>query len=382
LNNATDFICICCFKDATRNQNFGSTNVHLQYNHHLYVPNHLGAMPPIPLIPSSFLPPLPRSQNSFEPLSTTDLLAHIAVLRGLYIPPVHGGFEVSDCLLEDEDSSGQGHGRTGDNGESLSGAMDGLGLDVGSTAVDIPSNSSSSSDINNEQSREPSDEDESEEEEESREHLDPFERDWSEKWLNGVVRRAQGWLEENEPEDSDEVAQGVWRVMESILRDASAALAMMAGTSGMFPFYFSCFDRRWRWYRRKELMHSNGLLDPSSRLSTGSGPRARTESTTTQPPLKPSTLASSSYFPFVTRYFTNIASHVTPTTKYFTPISNLIKVTNQEAEKSTSSSRLTTRCTYGQSLVCRCTDLGLGNITREANGEISRSIRFIQCIRL
>jgi len=196
-------------------------------------------MPPIPLIPSSFLPHLPRSQNSFDPLSTTDLLAHIAVLRGLYIPPVHGGFEVSDCLLEDEDSSGRNFGRSNDDVEGMVGAMDGLGLDVGSAALNIPSSSSSSTrdgqDERNDQSGETSDEAESETEE-SREHLDPFERDWSEKWLNGVVRRAQGWLEENEPEDSDVVAQGEWKVMESILRDASAALAMMAGTSGMSHF--------------------------------------------------------------------------------------------------------------------------------------------------
>jgi len=206
-------------------------------------------MPPIPLIPSSFLPHLPRAQNSFEPLSTTDLLAHIAVLRGLYIPPVHGGFEVSDCLLEDEDSSGQGYGREFNNGEGLIGAMDGLGLDVGSTALDIPSSSSSmiGLDGRNENSRESSEEESEEEEEESREHLDPFERDWSEKWLNGVVRRAQGWLEENEPEDSDEVAQGKWKIMESVLRDASAALAMMAGTSGTFYLsLLSTSGRRWR----------------------------------------------------------------------------------------------------------------------------------------
>lgn len=193
-------------------------------------------MPPTPLIPSSFLPHLPRSQNSFEPLSTTDLLAHIAVLRGLYIPPVHGGFEVSDCLLEDEDSSGQDFGHRNEDVEGMVGAMDGLGLDIRSTAMDIPSNSSSSSNIHNGQSHETTDEEDSEEEE-SREHLDPFERDWSEKWLNGVVRRAQGWLEENESEDNDVVAQGEWKVMESILRDASAALAMMAGTSGMFYLY-------------------------------------------------------------------------------------------------------------------------------------------------
>jgi len=229
-------------------------------------------MPPTPLIPSSFLPHLPRSQNAFEPLSTTDLLAHIAVLRGLYIPPVHGGFEVSDCLLEDEDTSGQDFGRRNDDVEGMVGAMDGLGLDVGSTAMDIPSNSSSNSNIHNGRSDETSDEEESEEEEESREHLDPFERDWSEKWLNGVVRRAQGWLEENEPEDDDVVALGEWKVMESILRDASAALAMMAGTSGMFDLHFLCLDRTWRRYGRGELMDSYWLVNPPSCLSTRSGP--------------------------------------------------------------------------------------------------------------
>lgn len=202
-----------------------------------------GAMPP--LIPSSFLPHLPRSQNSFDPLSTADLLGHIAVLRGLYIPPVHGGFEVSDCLIDDngdEDGDIVADDRkranevedNGNAGIGLTGAMAGLGLHVGSTALDILSSSSSSS-INEHPNRTYSSEDtrSSEEEEESREHLDPFERDWSEKWLNGVVRRAQGWLEENEPEDHDIEAQKKWRIMEGILRDASAALAMMAGTSGM-----------------------------------------------------------------------------------------------------------------------------------------------------
>jgi hypothetical protein len=305
-----------------------------------------------PLIPSSFLPHLPRSQNSFDPLPTTDLLAHIAVLRGLYIPPVHGGFEVSDCLLEDEDSSGQDFGHRNDVGEGMVGAMDGLGLDVGSTAVEIPSNSSSSSNIRNGPSRVNSDEDESEEEEEeeSREHLDPFERDWSEKWLNGVVRRAQGWLEENEPEDSDQVAQGEWKVMESILRDASAALAMMAGTSGMLSSQFIMaigIEGVDGIEVPGELMDSYWLLNPSSRLSTRSSPRTRLESTTTQPPLEPSSLTSSPHFPLIPRNFTDIPSCIAPTTEHVATIANLIKVTDEEAEKSTSSSRLTTRRANG-----------------------------------
>ena len=202
-------------------------------------------MPPQSLIPSSFLPHLPRSQNAFDPLSTTDLVAHIGILRELYIPPVHGGFEVSDCLLEDEDDVAGSSGPIGalrcekrevEGSDGISERMDGLGLDVGSTARDIPSSSSSSSmkgyDRHNGQNQHV--EEEGYDEEESREHLDPFERDWSEKWLNGVVRRAQGWLEEHDTEDHEEV-HAEWKVMEGILRDASAALAMMAGTSGMSP---------------------------------------------------------------------------------------------------------------------------------------------------
>ena len=130
--------------------------------------------------------------------------------------------------------------REGEKSDGISERMDGLGLDVGSTARDIPTSSSSSS-LNGYDRHHGQDtrgeEEEGEEEEESREHLDPFERDWSEKWLNGVVRRAQGWLEEHDSENYAEV-HAEWKVMEGILRDASAALAMMAGTSGM-SFSFS-----------------------------------------------------------------------------------------------------------------------------------------------
>lgn len=147
------------------------------------------------------------------------------------MPPVHGGFEVSDCLLDDEDVAGQDHrvhngGRSGEDVDVINGNMAGLGLHLGSNAMDIPSTSSSSTNLRNNYDGI----DDSSEDEESREHLDPFERDWSEKWLNGIVRRAQGWLEEHEEEED---VQTEWKVMEGILKDASAALAMMAGTSGM-----------------------------------------------------------------------------------------------------------------------------------------------------
>lgn len=73
--------------------------------------------------------------------------------------------------------------------------------------------------------------------EESTAHLDPFEREWSERWLNGVVRRAQSWLGEQESmeelqhgDDSGAVIEP--RGVEAVLRDATAVLAMMAGTSG------------------------------------------------------------------------------------------------------------------------------------------------------
>jgi len=167
----------------------------------------------------------------------------------LYIPPVHGGFEVSDCLLEDEDAVGGEHKISKDgsvrHGEDLNGPMAGLGLNTGSIPLDIPSSSSSRNgnepNGHNDTLEESGEDDE---EEESREHLDPFERDWSEKWLNGVVRRAQGWLEENESDNHDEEGQVTWREMEGVLKDASAALAMMAGTSGMSPLLFAAIYRR------------------------------------------------------------------------------------------------------------------------------------------
>jgi hypothetical protein len=75
-------------------------------------------------------------------------------------------------------------------------------------------------------------------------------------------------------------------------------------------------------------MYSNGLTDPSSCLSTRPSPRTRLEDTSTKPPLKPSSLASSSYLPLVAGYITDIPTHSPPTAEYLTPISNLIKIPN------------------------------------------------------
>jgi hypothetical protein len=197
------------------------------------------------LIPSSFLPHLPRSQSSFEPLDTADLLAHIAILRELYVPPVHGGLDVRDCFYESEDedqvkrdltaTNGKMNGAKGEDSSGLEGGIAGLGLSINlespgtSSSKPIPTSRGYTGNNNSPEEEEQEEEEQYEdEEEESREHLDPFERDWSEKWLNGVVRRSQGWLEENE--ESGDV--GEIKEMESLLRDASAALAIMAGTSG------------------------------------------------------------------------------------------------------------------------------------------------------
>lgn len=136
-------------------------------------------------LPTQFLPHLPRTQSTYSPLRTVDLLAHIAVLRRLYVPPIHGGI-----------------------GQSVSNGAD------------------------------------SEIDEESVGHLDSFERDWAQKWLEGLFRRAQTWIEENDPEGSDEEGEestgdeyGLrMEEVEKVLSQATAALAMMAGTSGESPW--------------------------------------------------------------------------------------------------------------------------------------------------
>lgn len=204
---------------------------------------------PLPrdLLPTTFLPHLPRSKTSLEPLSSTILLGHIGILRELYIPPIHGGFQATDV---GHDSDVQVDRRTKVRARrfsaSLTDTMDSLGLgldlDLDSNGVAVAGAPAAATLLDSAIAEEDEQDDVSdgiasddeEREEEAAGHLDPFEREWAEKWLNGVVRRAQSWIEEHDDELEGEDAE-VLKEMEAILRDSTAVLAMMAGTSGKSP---------------------------------------------------------------------------------------------------------------------------------------------------
>lgn len=185
------------------------------------------------LIPSSFLPHLPKSRTSLFPLPTPDLLSHIAILKELHLPPIHGGLRPIDASHHDEDESEGESSKTAQKrarrfSAGLSETMEGLGLGLD---VPIPVGNGHSAHRSEPIWEESEDDDEEAEEEDAQTaHLDAFEREWSEKWLNGVVRRAQGWLEEHE--EAEGIDRRLVREMEVVLRDATAALAMMAGTTG------------------------------------------------------------------------------------------------------------------------------------------------------
>ncbi|WVQ65469.1 uncharacterized protein L199_003645 [Kwoniella botswanensis] len=178
------------------------------------------------LIPSSFLPPLPRSQYTLSPLHPADILARISILKELYLPPIHGGFTSTD-VFEDEEPEEKvvrSQKRERRFSAGLVETMESIGL-----GLDVPIEGTGNGlEVLEEEIT--SEEEEIIEEEQgdvdSQEHLDPFEREWAEKWLGGVMRRSQGWLEENEGGQIEEVKE-----VEMILRDATAVLAMMAGTS-------------------------------------------------------------------------------------------------------------------------------------------------------
>ena len=196
-------------------------------------------------LPSSFLPYLPRSPTSFHPLSPHDLLAHIAVLRELYLPPIHGGFDASDLHAiddnaEDEEISEVSRARQRRFSAGLAETIEGLGvglhLDVGHDTLNkVDEVVEDDLDVLSDDLRDDlsSEDDLDDFEGDDQGHLDPFERDWAEKWLSGLVRRSQGWIEEHEGEESGQDPIDMeQRDVEAVLRDATAVLAMMAGTSG------------------------------------------------------------------------------------------------------------------------------------------------------
>nr|XP_019003924.1 uncharacterized protein I203_03079 [Kwoniella mangroviensis CBS 8507]OCF67385.1 hypothetical protein I203_03079 [Kwoniella mangroviensis CBS 8507] len=178
------------------------------------------------LIPSSFLPPLPRSQYTLSPLHPADILARISILKELYLPPIHGGFTSTDVFEneEPEEKVVRSQKRERRFSAGLVETMESIGL-----GLDVPMESAGNGlEVLEEEitSEEEGMNGEEQGNVDSQEHLDPFEREWAEKWLGGVVRRSQGWLEENEGGQIEEVKE-----VEMILRDATAVLAMMAGTS-------------------------------------------------------------------------------------------------------------------------------------------------------
>lgn len=209
------------------------------------------------LLPTTFLPHLPRTSSTFSPLAPTDLLSHISVLRQLYLPPIHGGLSASDAFYDDGDSDDEdGAGPSRRTRGPKRAALEREGAGVGGAGFQprpIPGSvqSGGTTGILEEQEEEGYSDSEEGDEGEDREgddscaHLDPFERDWAQKWLEGVFRRAQTWVEEHDPGDEEDgVEQGEqveaetgglqMREVEAVLKAATAALAMMAGTSGRF----------------------------------------------------------------------------------------------------------------------------------------------------
>ncbi|CAK9782860.1 hypothetical protein CC85DRAFT_289358 [Cutaneotrichosporon oleaginosum] len=180
--------------------------------------------------PTSFLPALPRDQGSLAPLAAADLIGYMEVLKEMYMPPIHGGFTAADIDFETDeaDSSSVGANDSGQRGKwrkkkrTLSGgSIDLPGLDLDMEGLGL---------------NEPIDEEPEEWHDENTDdneggYSDPFEREWAEKWLNGVVRRAQTWLEANDYEEPTPEEDAATREVEAVLRDATAVLALMAGTS-------------------------------------------------------------------------------------------------------------------------------------------------------
>jgi predicted nicotinamide N-methyase len=167
--------------------------------------------------PTSFLPALPRDQGTLAPLAAADLIGYMEILKEMYMPPIHGGFTAADMDFEADTNDRQGQRRK--KKRTLSGgSVDLPGLDLDMEGLGL-----------NEIDEEPDESTDDEDNEGG--YSDPFEREWAEKWLNGVVRRAQTWLEANdfgdEPSPEEEAST---KEVEAVLRDATAVLALMAGT--------------------------------------------------------------------------------------------------------------------------------------------------------
>ncbi len=194
---------------------------------------------PAEAVPSSFLPYLHRDQTTLSPFSPHTLLGHIALLRELYLPPIHGGFRPIDVSDLDDRSHSPRSTKERRFSAGLAETMDGLGLGL---VVGSPSRQPVIADtiFEHDEDNERDDETSEGKAEASTDHLEPFERDWAERWLNGVVRRAQSWLEEHEAHEdlhgfvAADGAMTAMKGIEVVLRDATAVLAMMAGTSGAY----------------------------------------------------------------------------------------------------------------------------------------------------
>lgn len=185
-------------------------------------------------IPTTLLPQLPRAQYTLDPLEPRDLLGHMTVLKDMYMPPIHGGFTAGDVELDEDDrhhtdAPGQRRRSRTLSGGSVDLVPPGLGLGLQMDGLNLQDT------IGERAEDEFSDYSDSDGDDgDGDAHQDPFEREWAEKWLNGVVRRAQTFLEDagEDGEDGEEEGEQA-RVgeYEAVLREATAVLAMMAGTS-------------------------------------------------------------------------------------------------------------------------------------------------------
>lgn len=239
------------------------------------------------MLPTAFLPVLPKAQYTLHPLDPREIASLTSILREMYLPPVHGGLDASDVFYDDQSNgqetsqetekqrrfskglaesigtlnlSSDGGGTSALFGRHLR-SEDAAGGDgeatprAGSgTATPIPISRSASrapyidgpihstsNDGSGGSDTDDSDEDEDEDEEAEADnaHLDPFEREWAQKWLQGVVRRAQTWIEQT----GDELGTGEMdddgydmKSVEGVLKDSTAVLAVMAGTGGTSIF--------------------------------------------------------------------------------------------------------------------------------------------------